>query len=229
MGEMSANGWKGPITPAKFKGSLARKYSQFGGSRQQDAHEFLMIMLDQLSEFRKECLGQTVSTVTCLTCNHVSEKKEGFTCLNIEIPQNAEKSPLTLLDCIKETFMEEMIADGWSCSQCGAQNSGVKKEVYVKELPRLLIVQLKRFRCTGRGYVKDKSAVKLPRGSFKFKNTRFDLKGVVNHMGSMNAGHYTANIKVNNRWKRCNDARVTEEDKMVWNSQSAYLLFMEQE
>ena len=160
---------------------------------------------------------------------YVSEKKDGVTCLNIGIPSAVEKSSVTLSDGIEESFMEEIIAYGWSCLHCGARNSGVKKEVRVGDLPRLLIVQLKRFKCTGRGYIKDRSAVKLPRGPFKINNTKYIMKGVVNHVGVMNAGHYTANLKLNNRWKRCNDARVTEEDKMRWNSQVAYLLFMEKE
>ena len=179
MDEMSSDKRIGPISPTKVNDTLVKKFRQFGGSCQQDAHEFLMVMLEQLSEYGPDCFKVIVYDMQ----TRIRKERWFYLSKSIRIPSAAEKSSVTLSDCIEESFMEEIIADGWSCSHCGARNSGVKKEVCVGDLPRLLIVQLKRLKCTGRGYIKDRSAVKLQRGPFKINNTKYIMKGVVNHVG----------------------------------------------
>merc|ERR1712183_179894 len=55
----------------------------------------------------------------------------------------------------------------------------------------------------------------------------YHLYGVVNHIGGMGSGHYTAYVKCCGRWFCCNDERVyaiSEEDVV---SANAYLLFYE--
>jgi len=55
--------------------------------------------------------------------------------------------------------------------------------------------------------------------------TGYELYGVVNHFGSMGAGHYTSCVKCNGRWYACSDDRVEviNEEEVV--SAQAYLLF----
>lgn len=36
----------------------------------------------------------------------------------------------------------------------------------------------------------------------------YDLVGVVNHQGSLNQGHYTADVRIEEQWFRCNDVSV---------------------
>jgi ubiquitin C-terminal hydrolase len=56
----------------------------------------------------------------------------------------------------------------------------------------------------------------------------YDLFGTNNHTGTLNQGHYIANVKVDNRWYQCNDSFIsclgeTIEESDVTNS--AYMLF----
>merc|ERR1712157_419786 len=37
----------------------------------------------------------------------------------------------------------------------------------------------------------------------------YDLFGTVNHTGTLNQGHYVANVKVDGHWYNCNDAWVS--------------------
>ncbi len=58
----------------------------------------------------------------------------------------------------------------------------------------------------------------------------YDLFGTVNHVGTMQSGHYVTNAKVNDRWCHFNDAHVSlaggdgSEETVVKNA-GAYILF----
>jgi ubiquitin carboxyl-terminal hydrolase 22/27/51 len=58
----------------------------------------------------------------------------------------------------------------------------------------------------------------------------YDLSGTVNHLGTLQSGHYVTNVKVKNQWYHCNDAHVSRAgegsgEKAVLASDGAYLLF----
>lgn len=58
----------------------------------------------------------------------------------------------------------------------------------------------------------------------------YDLFATVNHKGTLNQGHYVANVKCDNHWFSCNDAFVTNAgvgngEKEVLSSEGAYMLF----
>ena len=59
-----------------------------------------------------------------------------------------------------------------------------------------------------------------------YDETRYRLFGVSNHAGTMDFGHYYANVKVNDKWYQFNDEMVTE-CKMGFEATSAYCLFYE--
>ena len=164
---------------------VVKRCRQFAGKQQQDAQEFLMVMLAQLSEFKLVFSGICKSIVTCLSCCHHSPKEDTFNCLLLEIPPSDSRSAVSLQDCLKQSFAEETIPDGWQCNSCGDQNAAVKKESLLLHLPELLIIQLKRFKPTLRGYVKDNSAVSLPKDELLLMNRKYQLVGLVNHCGSM--------------------------------------------
>ena len=53
----------------------------------------------------------------------------------------------------------------------------------------------------------------------------YDLFGMVTHYGTLQSGHYVANVRVQEKWYHCNDSHVShaEEDDVLQNK--AYLLF----
>jgi ubiquitin carboxyl-terminal hydrolase 22/27/51 len=58
----------------------------------------------------------------------------------------------------------------------------------------------------------------------------YDLYGTVNHIGTMQSGHYVTNVKVDNVWYHCNDAHVSKAgvgdgEKEVVANGGAYVLF----
>lgn len=58
----------------------------------------------------------------------------------------------------------------------------------------------------------------------------YDLFGTVNHEGSLNQGHYIANVKCGNTWYSCNDAFISlagkgDGEAEVMSSAGAYMIF----
>ena len=88
----------------------------------------------------------------------------------------------------------------------------------------MLFIQLKRFVVTKNGVVKNRNVVDLSNGVLVLGGMRYALIGIVHHAGSLSSGHYTATIKVNERWKTCNDATVMDAGEAQRKSGTAYLL-----
>ena len=74
----------------------------------------------------------------------------------------------------------------------------------------MLFIQLKRFVVTKNGVVKNRTVVDLLNGVLVLGGIRYALIGIVHHAGSLSSGHYTATIKVNERWKTCKDTLVMD-------------------
>jgi ubiquitin C-terminal hydrolase len=81
-------------------------------------------------------------------------------------------------------------------------------------LSKILIISFQRVnQKTGR---KNNSYVEFPNNLNMKKYSEkgipniysYDLFGIINHSGTMNSGHYTAIIKINNNWYEFNDSKV---------------------
>ena len=67
--------------------------------------------------------------------------------------------------------------------------------------------------------------ITFPISDFAVNNEVFDLYGIVNHMGSLNSGHYTAYVKSDGKWIYFDDSRYTEvKDEKDIISRNAYIL-----
>ena len=71
-----------------------------------------------------------------------------------------------------------------------------------------------------------------PNPDFKWKKDKlvYNCFGVINHIGSMHFGHYTAFAKNNGQWYKYDDSHVTKvEDLTSIVSEEAYVLFYERQ
>ncbi|CAM9124714.1 unnamed protein product [Ectocarpus sp. 4 AP-2014] len=180
----------------------------------------------------------------------------------LELENNAQSvlSGLTLEQCLDAYTREETLEeeDSWYCSSCQAHRRGVMK-IDLWKMPDVLVIHMKRFHCSARWREKIRTLVLFPHSGldmsgFVSSNSAhrnqasagggqagmvYDLFGVVNHMGGMTGGHYTAYCRsspcskdgveevtgwgLEHPWLNFDDEFEMAPDKIV--SDAAYVLF----
>jgi ubiquitin C-terminal hydrolase len=158
---------------------------------------------------------------------------------------------ISVESCLNHFVLPENLGDLVYCTACAKKTSTTKQHTFAR-LPKILCLHLKRFdaarnrkienfvsfpahglnmgsllphwcevtRMQSTGY---KDEDNLPTAEPKIL---YDLFGVVNHVGSMQSGHYVANIKVEDTWYHCNDQHVSyASEESVLKADGAYILF----
>jgi len=183
--------------------------------------------------------GQLFSATECKKCGNQSHAFDPILDISVPIPStsNLEKKQVDLRDCLQELTKKEQL-DGDNKSYCGKckEHQPSTRTLRVYRAPPVLVVHLKRFSQNGMHRSKLSTRVNLPTNEdldiadFCHKpNTemRYELVGMVNHMGTMTGGHYTANAK-NARtglWYNFNDETVSKVDPNNFDTSTAYMLF----
>ena len=117
----------------------------------------------------------------------------------------------------------------WYCSFCKTHVQATKlMEIY--KVPKILIIQLKRFKTLGFHKEKINAPIEFPRENFDIsqyvighKPELYDLYAVSNHFGTLSGGHYTATVLSGGKWYECDDSHVSEAKDI--SETSAYVLF----
>lgn len=152
--------------------------------------------------FSEDFEGVTVSTTKCLSCETETEQKE--TMIDIAIPISGHES-LESLDNPQAFFQSSCITkeyfrgdNKYRCEKCSAYTEAIRS-ISFEVLPRLLVVQLKRF---SGGMEKINSFIPTPfvlqcfcRKCFARPDDKklhvYRLYSVITHVGAtMSAGHY---------------------------------------
>ena len=215
------------------------QYKEFNTSNK--SKKALDIEFDQLFREREDSIivdifyGQLATTYTCLKCNFTSFSFEKFLDLPLQFPQKPPIGrPIDLNDMLKDHFKDEQFDWESKCEGCQCKTSHTK-HTRISLLPKVLIISFQRYNIiTNRkinASVKYGESIDLK--DFidndlieTYDETRYRLFGVSNHAGTMDFGHYYANVKVKEKWYQFNDEMVTE-CKMGFEATSAYCLFYE--
>jgi hypothetical protein len=67
--------------------------------------------------------------------------------------------------------------------------------------------------------------IKYPLENLEIRNEKFDLYAVINHFGSLNSGHYTSFVKIDNEWYNFDDSIFNICNKENIMNKNAYILF----
>jgi ubiquitin carboxyl-terminal hydrolase 8 len=168
--------------------------------------------------------------VICNKCNNISNNFETFNTLNASFNDNKEP---TLIECLLNDMADEIL-DGYQCDNC-KEKTQAKKERRIWKLPKNLIIVFKRFTYDGR---KIQTPIQSFTEEIDLKNiyskisphnnqTDYKLVSIVDHHGSINGGHYTAqgyNSK-EKKWFLYDDQNVHSlENHHI--GQSTYILFL---
>jgi len=174
----------------------------------------------------------TMNTFRCVDCNNCNYKFEFNTILSLDIKP-------TLVECFENYIKEEPIER--KCEICSSKNTMKKKQIWRPGM--LLYIQLCRFSHLPNGRImKNNLEVEIPDiidisdycdNSMKTEKSltyKYKFKGMSNHMGSLNGGHYTADgisIIDNKTWYHFDDSRVGRHQTVPIDTSNAYILMYE--
>ena len=177
-----------------------------------------------------------VNTFKCTECNNCIHKYEFNTILSLNVTP-------TLKESFENYVKDEQIHR--KCEICSNTETIKKKKIWRPSM--LLYIQLCRFNSLPNGNIwKNNQYIEIPNtidlseycdNSMKTDKSityKYKLKGISNHMGSLNGGHYTADavsIIDNNTWYNFNDSRVgrhqSQSQSQSLDTTSAYILMYE--
>ncbi|KAG5831853.1 hypothetical protein ANANG_G00284350 [Anguilla anguilla] len=240
-----------------LKRSIASNFSDFWGDEQQDAHEFFSILLSQLKEegvSLRTRMGlhsftcaieanfefELLSTRKCLSCGTKVCNTESYNCLSVDLVPGG-----SVQDCLALYFKGYEVE--CRCQWCCGELASVEQTL--QSVPRVLVVQLKRFSFNSRGHLvklhdrlhispqlslqaHSRANVRLP-GMPKTHQTHGDCLDTSPSPGGAVCftGHYICeSTDGNTNWLSFDDERVKQMDQrsvLRQRANSAYLLFYE--
>ncbi|KAL7091140.1 hypothetical protein ACP275_12G087000 [Erythranthe tilingii] len=244
---------EGPLTPVNILIYIRSLNSQIGDGSQEDAHEFLRLLVASMQSISLESFGgenavnpilqNTTfiqhtfggclrSKVKCLRCNHESERYESMLDLTLEIFGWVEslEDALTQFTSLEDLDGENM----YRCPRCAAYVRAWK-QLKIQEAPNILTIVLKRFQ--EGNYGKINKCITFPEmlDMIPFMTGTDDipplyvLYAVVVHLDSYNAsfsGHYISYVKdLHGNWFRVDDTEVQPVESSQVMSEGAYILF----
>ncbi|KAI8089985.1 uncharacterized protein BX664DRAFT_334380 [Halteromyces radiatus] len=243
------------ILPRAFTSNL-RAFSQtLRLGRQEDAHEFMMFLLDSMHKCTVQSYGkldakmersafiyqifggQLQSQLRCYSCNAKSNTFDNFLDLSVDL-QQADSVQRALENFIKVDMIGGNDPDTkYRCDSC-KQKVNAGKQMTIHQLPSMLCVHLKRFTFDMmRGYMRKvtkdiKYTERLDMSPYVSKEIKcstamYHLYAVLVHLGyGCDSGHYFAYVKApDGKWFRMDDEEVTPVSLKEVLSQQAYMLF----
>jgi ubiquitin C-terminal hydrolase len=145
----------------------------------------------------------------------------------------------SLNSLLEDFFHEEPLNGDYYCSKCLRLTEARQKADLALPLPRILIIQLKRFSYDTYSDAKIDTHIDFPLSDLNLshyvtqtndkdmdESAMYDLVAVSNHTGSLVSGHYTTYARNvgNKRWYSFNDEIFREIDKKDIVTKNAYIL-----
>ncbi|XP_068658973.1 ubiquitin carboxyl-terminal hydrolase 23-like [Aristolochia californica] len=242
------------LSPSHLVKNLRCISRNFRNSRQEDAHEYMVNLLESMHKcclpygvssesptaFEKSLVhklfgGSLRSQVKCMQCSYSSNKFDPFLDLSLEI-MKAE----SLRKALAHFTAVEQLDGGEKQYQCHRCNEKVQalKQLTVHKAPMILAIHLKRFGSHSPGHKIDKKIEFSPYLDLKpfvsdhhEGDYKYHLYGVLVHAGwSTHSGHYYCFVRTSSgMWYSLDDNRVVQVSEKRVLEQQAYMLFYARE
>lgn len=224
-----------------FHNSLAREVDMdITGTSLNDTDEYALKCFNMMKNIYTKEYSEILDIFFSIQITELKSIKSGenlniipepFSILSLPIPGDI-KEP-TLQECLDLYCKpEELLGENAITNEKTNEKEDVTKKIVFWDLPKILIIDLKRWNENGnrnnklvKADINDVDLSKYVIGYNKLDNV-YDLYGICNHSGGSMGGHYTAYIKnANNKWYEFNDTIVNEinEDKLI--SEKSYCFF----
>ncbi|XP_050279662.1 ubiquitin carboxyl-terminal hydrolase 15 isoform X2 [Quercus robur] len=243
----------GPLSLSRILMHIRSINFQIGDGSQEDAHEFLRLIIASMQSICLEGLGgekkvdpilqettfiqhifggRLRSKVKCMICHQESERYENMMDLTLEIYGWVE----SLEDALTQFTATEDL-DGENMYRCGrcATYVRARKELSIHEAPNILTIVLKRFQEGRYGKISKRITFPDMLDMIPFMTRTEDmpplylLYAVVVHLDTLNAsfsGHYVSYVKdMRGNWFRIDDTEVQPVPMSQVMSEGAYILF----
>ncbi|XP_072618797.1 ubiquitin carboxyl-terminal hydrolase 17-like protein 6 [Vulpes vulpes] len=234
--------------PGRVLRPLPLLLAAFHRGKQEDAHEYLMFILDAMQQ---ACLpedkpsdperpqdstliqqlfgGYWKSQIQCLHCQGISSTLEPYLDISLDIGA-AQSVSQALEQLVKPQLLEG--ENAYHCSKC-LEKVLASKVLTLHTSPKVLILALKRFSdLTGHKMTKEVQYPERLDMQHYLSEQRagplvYVLYAVLVHAGrSCHSGHYFCFVKAGNgQWYKMDDAKVSACDVTYSLSQPAYVLF----
>jgi len=211
--------------------SAYKELTTEGKSKEEQSKEYHNFFLSRENSIIVDIFyNQMINIFTC-ACGFESYSFQKLLDIPLLLPN---KQQIDLLSLIKEYFKEEELDWSTKCEKC--QKEGLKhlKMLNFSILNEIVIFSLQRLNPILS--IKNKISVKFEeiidlkdhcdKDLYK-ENTKYRLCGTINHIGSINYGHYYAYIKIDDIWYEFNDSIVKKVNIMDYDSSSVCVLFYE--
>ena len=141
---------------------------------------------------------------------------------------------ISIYDCLHLFTKSEEIND-IQCEKC-KKKTLFKKTLEIERLPKYLVLVLKRFKYILTNSIKIRKLINFPLEdlflhdfvSQKDINYKYNLFGVINHIGSLEGGHYNSIFKINDKYIEFDDSQVSENRGGI-ETNKAYMLIYKME
>ena len=188
------------IRPTELVSAISLISPALASGQQQDAAEALEAMLSAESIPSAQLTGEIADVISCVACGTKSVTSRPLVPPILQVPVTA---PL-LETCVTDLLTPQPL-DGRRCTQCLAVASELSTQLITT--PQALVVQLLRFQQGAQVHKNTANVTLTP--TIHLDGVTWHLTGIVNHVGTLHQGHYTACIRHIHRWFRCYDSRVT--------------------
>lgn len=219
----------------------ARYYANLTGfsiSRQDDAYDFLIILLEKLHEQFKFIPNIAITNTTYLKNKDVVETinfnesnipytKENVVSFSVKFCHDYYKKAYSW---VQKTFTSQLIGLGINDKKdqfgfsfvnsieldiIGQKQFKWPERQFIWKLAPVVIIRLKRFDNKEKLNHEVLMPISINFNQYKseFSNDVlpiYHLKSVVQHRGTVNGGHYVSFIKENEKWYLCNDSQINQ-------------------
>ena len=227
--------------------TAAQNKPDLTGSTQQDAHEFAHFLFDQFHTAHFACpefpgnspsqaqgcqcvvhrnfAGSLEVTLECASCGRAKSARDPLLDVSLEV------QPLLHQSFQKFTSKEKL--GSYACEDCEQRNTTTRSAL-LKNVPPVLLVQLKRFKHLGVGNGRkidefEQFDLEIDLAPYTITNEKhlyYELYGVITHIGSIDTGHYVCMMKhATGTWYHFDDNIVTPVSVDTVLKTNAYLLF----
>ncbi|PAA71913.1 hypothetical protein BOX15_Mlig023870g2 [Macrostomum lignano] len=182
--------------------------------------------------------GEFQSDLKCLGCDSVSRTIDPF--WDISLDMNTLTSESQTLGCSLERYIAPEHLGKIRCFRCQTVQDSIKQLTF-RKLPVVACFHFKRFQHACLNHRKISTHISFPElldmtpfmsskanhdDSLERLGKQYRLFCVVNHSGSLSAGHYTCYVRHNcNTWYKCDDHQISDVPVSEVLTSEGYLLF----